>query len=54
MKLPLFLSKKTKNINFFEMPAKKKKKIIKEAVRGSNELQRELAREFESQVSSTN
>lgn len=41
------MNKKNKGINFFELPAKEKKRIIKKAVHGSNELQRELSTEYD-------
>lgn len=47
MKVLNFLIKKDKGTNFFELPAKEKKRIIKKAVRGSNELQKKLSREYD-------
>lgn len=47
MNLPSVLRKKTSGKNFFELPSREKKKLIKEAVRGSNELQTKLAREYD-------
>ena len=40
------MNKKKEKIgkNFFELPLKEKKRIVKRAVRGSNELQGELAK----------
>lgn len=48
MKILKFLSKKEKGTNFFDLPAKDKKRIIKKAVQGSNELQRELSDKYDS------
>ena len=47
MKTLNFLIKKGKGTNFFELPAKEKKRIIKRAVRGSNELQKELSKKYD-------
>ncbi|MDO8487019.1 MAG: hypothetical protein Q7S45_01890 [Candidatus Curtissbacteria bacterium] len=47
MKVLNFLIKKDKGTNFFELPAKEKKRIIKEAVRGSNKLQKKLSTEYD-------
>lgn len=47
MKIPSFLIKKDKGTNFFELSAKEKKRILKKAVHGSNELQKELSKEYE-------
>lgn len=41
------LIKKNKGTNFFELPARDKKQIIKKAVHGSNELQKELSKEYD-------
>lgn len=47
MKILHFLDTKDKGKNFFELPAKEKKQIIKKAVHGSNELQKELSMEYD-------
>lgn len=39
--------KKKSGKNFFDYPAKEKKKIIKEAVNGSNEKQTELVKKYD-------
>jgi len=46
MKLLNFFKKESKGKNFFELPSKEKKQIIKRAVRGSNDLQLELAKRY--------
>lgn len=46
MKLLNFFGKKSKGKNFFELPSREKKQIIKRAVKGSNEMQLELARRY--------
>lgn len=47
--LDLF-SKKKAGKNFFELPSKEKKRIISKAVRGSNELQKELSIKYDKLV----
>lgn len=47
MNISSILKKKTNGKNFFELPSREKKKLIREAVRGSNELQTKLAREYD-------
>lgn len=47
MKALDFFIKKDKGTNFFELSAKDKKRILKKAVRGSNELQKELSRKYD-------
>ena len=47
MKISPILNKKTNGKNFFELPAEEKKKLIKKAVRGSNELQKELSIQYD-------
>lgn len=47
MKILKLLTRKDKGTNFFELPAKEKKRIIKKAVHGSNELQKELSTEYD-------
>lgn len=46
------LNKKANGKNFFELPAEEKKKLIKKAVRGSNELQKELSVRYDKLVMS--
>lgn len=48
MNLSNILIKKNNGKNFFELPSSEKKKLIKEAVKGSNELQTKLAKEYDS------
>ncbi len=50
MKFFNLIGKKSTNVNFFELSAEKKKKIVKRAARGSNELQKELIDQFESML----
>lgn len=47
MRVLNFLTKKNKGTNFFELPAKEKKRIIKKAVQGSNELQKKLSMKYD-------
>ena len=47
MKLLNLAKKKNHGKNFFELSSREKKKIIKDAVRGSNELQLELAKKYD-------
>jgi len=47
MKITKFLIKKKSNVNFFDLPSDEKKKLIKNAVKGSNELQEKLVKEYE-------
>lgn len=46
MKFKGFFNNKSKGKNFFEMSSEEKKRIIKNAVRGSNELQLQLVKEY--------
>jgi hypothetical protein len=43
----LKIGRKKKDKNFFEYPAKVQKSIIKNAIRGANEMQLALVREYE-------
>ena len=52
MKISKFFIKKADGTNFFELPSSEKKKIINNATRGSNELQLELARQFDKRFTS--
>lgn len=47
MNLTKFFTKKKANINFFELSSKDKKKLIKKAVKGSNEMQEKLVKEYD-------
>lgn len=47
MKLLGLFGKKSAGKNFFELPSKEKKRIISKAVRGSNELQKELSIKYD-------
>lgn len=47
MKILKLFTKKSKGTNFFELPAREKKQIIKKAVHGSNELQKELSTKYD-------
>lgn len=40
------LTRKNPNINFFDLSSSDKKKLIKNAVKGSNELQENLVKEY--------
>ncbi len=46
MNIAKFFTKKKSNVNFFELPSKEKKKLIKNAVKGSNKLQEDLVKEY--------
>jgi len=46
MKITNLFNKKSRGKNFFELPSAEKKRIIKNAVRGSNEMQLELVKEY--------
>lgn len=46
MKITNLFNQKTRGKNFFELSSTEKKRIIKNAVRGSNEMQLELVKEY--------
>lgn len=46
MKISVSFKKRAEGKNFFDLPAKEKKQIINNAVRGSNRLQLELVRGY--------
>lgn len=46
MNITKFFVKKKSNVNFFELPSREKKKLIKNAVKGSNELQEKLVKNY--------
>jgi hypothetical protein len=46
MKIINIFNRKSRGKNFFELPSVEKKKIIKNAAKGSNEMQLELVKEY--------
>lgn len=50
MKYLRLFNKKNTGKNFFELPSREKKRIISKAVRGSNELQKELSTKYDKLV----
>jgi len=48
MKITNIFKKKSRGKNFFELSSVEKKRIIKSAVKGSNEMQLELVKEYSS------